>query len=43
MSCASLPYMSICTRVIITITFKQIYNAKNCKTTAYCNDNDLEC
>ena len=32
--CASLPYMSICARIIIAVAFQKIDDAPNAKTTA---------
>ena len=34
MSCASLPYMSICARIVIAVAFQKIDHAPNAKTAA---------
>lgn len=44
--CASLPYMSICTRVVVSITFHQVDYAPDTKTGTDCNDQclkDIDC
>lgn len=43
---ASLPHMSICTRVVISITFHQVDYAPDTKTGTDCNDQclkDIDC
>lgn len=42
MSCASLPYMSIRTRIVIAISFHQIDNAPNAKTCANSHNESLQ-
>ena len=38
--CASLPYMSICTWVVISVALQEVDNAPNAKT---CSESDNEC
>lgn len=43
---ASLPHMSICTRVVVSITFHQVDYAPDTKTSTDCNDQclkDIDC
>ena len=38
--CASLPYMSICAGVVISVALQEVDNAPNAKT---CSESDNEC
>ena len=40
--CASLPYMSICTRVVVSVTFQQVDNAPYAKTGTKGNHEGLQ-
>ena len=40
--CASLPYMSICTRVVVAVTFQQVNDAPDSETCAKCDDEGLK-
>ena len=40
--CAFLPYMSICTRIIVAVTLQQIDHTPNAKTTAKRDDKGLK-
>ena len=42
MSCASLPYMSICARVIVSVPFHEVHNAPNAKARADGNNESLQ-
>jgi hypothetical protein len=40
--CASLPYMSICARVIVSVPFHEVHNAPNAKARADGNNESLQ-
>ena len=40
--CASLPYMSICARIIISVALQQVDHAPNAKTGSEGNDEGLQ-
>ena len=40
--CASLPYMSICARIVISVTFQKVDHAPDAKTGSEGNDEGLQ-